>query len=72
MEDSKENLPKSTMHKSHEALVEHQESSESPPDRVITDNGTSDSTCAQPVLPMSPNTVYPPAVAEKVAYDNID
>ena len=61
----------STPTECHEALLHHQESSEYPLDQVMSDNGTNDPTCAQPMLPKSSNTVLPPAVTEKVTHDDI-
>ena len=52
-------------------FVQDQENSVSPANQVTSDNGSSDPTYSQPVLPKSSNTVPPPAATEKLVYNNI-
>ena len=58
-------------HDSHGDLIQSQVNGKPPPDNITPDNGSSDPTYSQPVLPKTPNTVAPPAATEKLIYDDI-
>ena len=58
-------------HDSHGDLIQSQVNDKPPPDKITPDNGSSDPTYSQPVLPKASDTVTPPATTEKLTYDDI-